>query len=56
MALYEFKKNDVIRNVIVANPKISFRIKGTNIYINNIKLTTDVPDGYIHINDYNSSP
>lgn len=56
MALYEFKKEDVIRNTIIANPKISFRIQGNKIYINNVKLSTDVPDGNVHIDDYNSTP
>ncbi len=53
MSLYEFKKNEVIKNTLVAHPKISFRIKGTNIYFNNVKLSVDVPEGNIHINDYN---
>jgi hypothetical protein len=51
--LYEFKKNDVFKNVVVANPRINFRINNTDIYYNNMQLTRDVKDGYAHIYDLN---
>ena len=53
MSLYEFKKNDIIKNTIIANPKINFKIFKKDIYYNNLKLTTDVKDGYVHIYDLN---
>lgn len=56
MALYEFKSNEIIKNTVVAHPKISFKIFQTKIFINNVKLSQDVQDGYVHINDYNSTP
>ncbi len=53
MSFYEFKKNDLLRNTIIAHPKISFKIANKRLYYNNIKLSISVPDGFIHINDLN---
>jgi hypothetical protein len=51
--MYKFEKNDVFKNVIVANPRINFRINKNDIYYNNMRLSQDVPDGYAHIYDLN---
>jgi hypothetical protein len=53
MSFYKFNKNDVVRNTLVAHPKIHFKIYKNDIFYNNIKLTTDVEDGYPSIFDFN---
>lgn len=49
MALYEFKKNEIIKNTLIVNPKISFKINGNSIYINNMVTSINAKDGYATI-------
>jgi hypothetical protein len=53
MSFYKFKNNDVVRNTIITYPKIHFKIYKNKIYYNNLKITTDVEDGYPSVFDFN---
>lgn len=52
MALYKFTKDDLLNNVIVANPKMSFRIFAGNVYING----STTPSGLESINALEAAP